>query len=75
MTWSDVLAVVATERHLVGGLSGLVGRLGLLGVEGKALLALEGNTDSLVVYETGMLRERKKRVSLARAIRTHVALL
>lgn len=55
----DVLAVVAAERDLVGGLSGLVDRLGLLGVEGKALLAVEGNANSLVVYETGMLRGKK----------------
>lgn len=51
----DVLAVVATERDLVGSLRGLVNRLGLLRVEGKALLAVERDTNSLVVHETGML--------------------
>lgn len=61
MIGSDVLAVVAAERDLVGGLSGLVDRLGLLGVESKALLAIEGNADSLVVHETGMLRKKKEK--------------
>lgn len=51
----NVLAVVTAERDFVGGLSGLVDRLGLLRVEDQALLAVKGNTNSLVVHETGML--------------------
>lgn len=51
---------MATEGNLVGGLSRLVNRLGLLGVEDKTLLALEGDANSLVVHETGMLREQSQ---------------
>lgn len=55
----DVLAVVATEAGLGEGLSGLVHGLGLLGLEGNALLAIGGDADSLFVDETGVLQNEK----------------
>lgn len=46
---------MAREGGLVGSLCGLVDRLGLLGLEGNTTLALGGDTDGLVVDETGVL--------------------
>lgn len=50
-----VLAVVAREAGLVSSLCGLVDRLGLLGLESNTALARGGDTDGLVVDETGVL--------------------
>lgn len=58
-TESDVLAVVATEAGLGEGLSGLVQGLGLLGLEGNALLAIGGDADGLVVDKTSVLQNEK----------------
>lgn len=52
---SNVLAAVATERHLVVRLQRLVDRLGLLGVVDDALLVVGVDAGGLIVHETCVL--------------------
>lgn len=53
----NVLAVVGAEGALDTGLAGLVDGAGLLGDELDALLAVSGDTNGLLVDETGVLVE------------------